>query len=314
MRTFNKTGLRPMPKDIAHIPLYKMIWKEVYWKNSNFILINSGKPGKGKSWISLVIGYAFDRMVNGGHRFGFKTHVAPTADYFIQLINDENQPKGTVRILDESSIMSGANSREFNSFENKLMSSLTQIMRHRNQLIIFNSPNKGYIDRQVRDLAHAQIHAVDHDNLFNYCKFVFLKDNMFNDNIHTVYPRYINSKGEIVIADELMLYKPPKALTDEYDAAMDKIKRGWEEEYKNQYTTLKEGIEEEAKMSMKEKINIITGNLADYYNENKNKVDEALIELNFAEENIPISVRDRNLIARALNLKIKRGDIQRPQL
>lgn len=311
MQTFSKPNLRAMPKDISHIPLYRWMWKEIYWKNSNFILINSGKPGKGKSWISLGIGYDFDRMVNGGHRFGFKTHVAPTAKYFLELINDMKSPTGTVRILDESSIVSGANSRQFSSLENKLMSSLTQIMRHRNQLIIYNSPNKGYIDRQVRDLAHAQIYAQGHDNLFNYAKFVFLEDNMFSDNVYTIYPRYINAQGDLVVADEIQFFKPPKSLTQEYEEAMDVIKKNWEKEYLAEYELIKASKEElgEIKLSLSQYQAKVLENPMECFDNQKNKFEQALVEYYLQQEGIGISLRDLPKVTKLLNLRLRKGEI-----
>jgi predicted ATPase len=306
---FKKPGLRPMPKDISHVPLYRMIWKEVYWKNSNFILINSGKPGKGKSTLSIALGWDFDRKANGGHRFGFETHLAPTAKYFIDLINVKNQPKGTVRILDESSIMSGANAREFQTFENKLMSSITQIMRHRNQLIIFNSPNKGYIDRQVRDLAHGQIYATGHDNYFTYGKFVFLDDNMFSDTVFTIYPRYLNANGELVIADKVKVFKPPQDLMNEYESAMDKIKQNWEAEYKAEFEELSKKTNfTEKKKNIVELQKIVLENSKSCLDD-EGVFEKALIEETLNKNDISISIRDLDKLGKILNYKLKKGMI-----
>ena len=137
--------------------------KEKYWityikqrikKNKNFLGFIGGQTGSGKSWSSLRIAeeldpeFNIDRCVFGGLEL-------------MNLINSDKLKRGSVIVFEEAGIE--MNSRNWQSITNKMLNYLLQTFRHRNFVLIFNSPFMDFIDNATRKLFHAEMLTVGID-------------------------------------------------------------------------------------------------------------------------------------------------------
>ncbi len=127
-------------------------------QNKNFIALISGATGSGKSYASLRIGeeldpdFNIDRVVFNGREL-------------MALINSGTLKKGSVIVFEEAGIE--INSRNWQSTTNKMLNFLMQTFRHRNIVLIFNTPFLDFVDGATRKLFHAEISTMSIDRKKN---------------------------------------------------------------------------------------------------------------------------------------------------
>jgi len=137
--------------------------KEKYWisyikqrirKNKNFLGFISGQTGSGKSYSSLRIAeeldkeFSIERCVFGGLEL-------------MNLINSGKLKKGSVIVFEEVGV--NINARNWASITNKMLNYLLQTFRHKNFILIMNSPFMDFIDSATRKLFHAEMQTIGID-------------------------------------------------------------------------------------------------------------------------------------------------------
>ena len=120
-------------------------------KNKNFLGFISGETGSGKSWSSLSVAEQADG------RFTIEQCVFG-AEELMLLINSKKLRKGSVIVFEEVGVeMSNKN---WQSITNKVVNYLLQTFRHRNFILIMNSPFMDFVDATTRKLFHAEMRTV----------------------------------------------------------------------------------------------------------------------------------------------------------
>jgi hypothetical protein len=114
-------------------------WREREKENRNLNILMTGKVGGGKSYAGLSVGNYENRnfdIANFSYDIGS----------FIDRV--QNQPKGTVIVLDEGGVSAG--NKDSMSLASRSLSKTIQSTRYLQLISIFNVPNISFIDKSVR--------------------------------------------------------------------------------------------------------------------------------------------------------------------
>lgn len=116
--------------------------------NKNFIGFVGGPTGSGKSYASLAIAELIDP------KFSID-HCVFTGAELMALVNSNKLKKGSVIVFEEAGIEMSAQS--WQSIMNKMLNFLMQTFRHRNFVLILNSPFMDFVAAATRKLFHAEL-------------------------------------------------------------------------------------------------------------------------------------------------------------
>ena len=122
--------------------------------NKNFLGFISGPTGSGKSYTSLSIGQQLDPSFD-------VDRVVFSGIELMDLINSDKVHSGSVIIFEESGVE--MSNRNWQSKTNKMLNFLCQTFRHRNFILIFNSPYMDFVDSATRKLFHAELSTMGID-------------------------------------------------------------------------------------------------------------------------------------------------------
>ena len=134
--------------------------REKYWityikqrikKNKNFLGFISGQTGSGKSYCSLRICEELDPNFN-------VDQCIFTGMELMDLINSGKLKKGSAIVFEEVGV--GLSNRNWQSVINKLINFLLQTFRHKNFILIMNSPYMDFVDASTRKLFHAEMRTI----------------------------------------------------------------------------------------------------------------------------------------------------------
>lgn len=120
--------------------------------NKNFICFISGPTGSGKSYCSLSMAELIDPDFN-------EDRVIFKGLELMKLINSGSLKKGSAIIFEEAGVE--MNNKNWQSSTNKLLNYLMQTFRHKNFIIIFNSPYMDFLDAATRKLIHAEFRTIN---------------------------------------------------------------------------------------------------------------------------------------------------------
>jgi hypothetical protein len=192
--------------------------KEKYWityilqrirKNKNFLGFISGPTGSGKSYSTLSICEALDpefnidRCVFGGIEL-------------MNLINSGKLKRGSCIAFEEVGVeMSNKN---WQSVANKMLNYLMQTFRHKNFILIMNSPFMDFVDKSTRKLFHAEMETKGIDLTTNevYLKPQLLQYNARLQKFYYKRLKVITAQGKVPV-DIWKVAKPSKELLREYE-------------------------------------------------------------------------------------------------
>lgn len=193
--------------------------KEYYWvryiksridKKKNFLCLVSGQTGGGKSYTCLSVALMLDKNFTADRIvFGLSG--------LMKLINSgENFPAGTVFVWDEFQIE--GSSRNWQSLTNKLLNSLLSTFRHRNFILLINSPYEDFIDSQSRKLLHAnwEVTGINYEKEKTIIKPMIVQYNGRRKQFYYKYLRIRTNKG-ISPVTKWSVPRPPKWITDTYE-------------------------------------------------------------------------------------------------
>ena len=289
------------PPQIKYNSFLRTVWREVYHKNSNFIIVILGKPGSGKSLDALGIAYDFDRNTKNEPTFSAFHQVYFTLEDFMFGV-EKSKKRGKVHILDEAGISESLQSRNFMSFDNKTASSFLQTIRVKGQVLIFCLSSGNMLDNQARILSHADIIAYGHDKKKAWGVVKLHDDDMWKG---VPYRKYPQSKiaGEKYQWRSIHFDLPPKALVDSYEwwqkIMKAELQKGWSNEMAQRRKDKK------AKLSTQELYKKVKENLQDFLTPDKKRVSTGLIEGYFSEKGIPISHTSASSISVRVNRELK---------
>jgi|TARA_R100000501_G_C2600210_1_gene97494 DNA-binding CsgD family transcriptional regulator len=191
---------------------------EKYWvtyikqrikKNKNFLGFVSGPTGSSKSYSSIRIAeeldpeFNIDRIVFGGLEL-------------MNLINSDKLKSGSVIVMEEAGVeMSHKN---WQSVTNKMLNYLMQTFRHRNFILIMNSPFMDFVDASTRKLFHAEFRTMGIDYKKNEARLkpVFLQYNSRLKKFYYHRLQVIMPEGKIPV-DVWRVSKPSEPLRKVYE-------------------------------------------------------------------------------------------------
>jgi len=179
-------------------------------KKKNFLCLVSGPTGSGKSYTCLSVALLLDKNF-GPERIVFGLRG------LMQLINsDEKFPAGTVFVWDEFQIDSS--NRNWMSLTNKLLNSLLSTFRHKNFILLINSPYADFIDSHARKLLHAEweIKGINFVTERTIVKPMILQYNSRQQKTYYKYLRIKNNK-KVGPITKWSVPKPPKWILEEYE-------------------------------------------------------------------------------------------------
>jgi hypothetical protein len=139
--------------------LIKYIHKKIFKDNEDFVLIVTGKRGRGKSYASLRLGESFANEI--GIPFNVQDNVKYTVRAMLSSVNSLKFAQGTPIIMEEAGVH--ANARKFMSEVNAALNFFTQTVRTRHYFIIFNLPKAKMVDFSVRNMASARLEIIAKD-------------------------------------------------------------------------------------------------------------------------------------------------------
>jgi len=191
-------------------------------ENKNFIGIISGPTGSGKSWSSLSLGEQVDPDFN-------INRVVFSGGELMRLINSGTLKKGSAIVFEEAGI--GMSSKSWQSVTNKLLNFLIQTFRHRNFILIFNTPYMDFVDASTRKLFHAEFSTLSVDIQKGTCRLKprYIQYNSRNKKFYFKRLRVITRGGKRPV-DTWSITRPSKELVKEYEirkrAFTDKLNTG----------------------------------------------------------------------------------------
>ncbi len=179
-----------LPDVIRNSPdpkIYGKIWRLLHQKNRMFSCVIVGKPGRGKSWLSIAMAEMLDRTKVSGPRLK-QENITFGEKEFSEVVRKKHKP-GTFIIVDDAGI--SLYSREALKKEVILLSKIFQTVRYKNLGIILTLPSWAMLDKNIRRLTDAYIEVLDpdlssHESVY---KFQWVEASPLGDVIYRKYPR-----------------------------------------------------------------------------------------------------------------------------
>ena len=161
--------------------IFEPRYRAVHEQNQHLSIVICGKPGCGKSYISLNIAEMFDP------NFDPKKSVVFNAQDFADLVASEPK-KGSVIVVDDSGITAGSGDAMTKAVKN--ISKTLQSIRHKNLIIILNLPNLFLLAKSVRTLIEFYIEPVkiNREKKINHAKFRIISTNPVTGNMYLKMP------------------------------------------------------------------------------------------------------------------------------
>lgn len=161
-------------------------------RNKNMLMLISGATGSGKSYCSLRIAQELDPEFNI-ERCVF------TGIELMDLINSGKLGSGNVIVFEEAGI--DLSNRSWQSTMNKLLNFLLQTFRHKNFILIFNSPYADFIDKSSRKLFHSECQtlSIDFKNKQVRLKPLLIQYNSRNEKFYYKFLRCVTKDGVLPV-------------------------------------------------------------------------------------------------------------------
>lgn len=223
------------------------IIKARIWKSDNdFLILAHGKRGTGKSTSAISLALEVDKTF-------CKDRIIFNVEELMDLINRRQLKRGMALVFDELGV--AANVKEHGSQANRAASYLLQTIRPFNLCVIFSTPSKSYIDKQLRGLFDMYLQFTS--RRFNGS---MAKANVFwvqyNDESGKVYRHTPTTfeDGELKDMTEVYFVKPHASILDEYKKRRNNYTYGISEEQTDIIRVKKEYLRRESAKSIADEI------------------------------------------------------------
>ncbi len=189
-----------------------VVWiKKRIINNLNFNSITTGETGSGKSWFDLSFAYQIDKDFE-------PRQIAFSLKQLMDIIKSDwfNKKKWKVIIFEEVQI--SISNRQWQSIINKLFNYLLSTYRHKNIILLMNSPYVDFIDSSSRKLVHAVFEIKGH-NARTKLTHVRPKILQYNSKMKKFYEHslYVIRDGKYNKQTDLYVSRPPKHLIQAYE-------------------------------------------------------------------------------------------------
>ena len=154
--------MKTPPLNVAESPLRMAFWKRVHNKNKDILACICGERGSGKSYICLSLAHSLDPTFLPAVLEDPASRIVYTSQDYSNAVL-ENLKKGSAVIFEEAGGEGGADHRKWQKVENDVVRYITQVQRHLNLFVFFNTPIFQYLDSDLRKLFSYYIEARDYD-------------------------------------------------------------------------------------------------------------------------------------------------------
>lgn len=180
-------------------------------ENKNFMCCITGATGSGKTYSALRFGERWDK--------NFKPeNIVFTPQDFITLLNGGTLKKGAVIVADEFGV--SMNSRNWQSQSNQMLNYILQTFRSKNYIVLFTSPDFGFIDSSARKLFHCHMMTQGINLKKKECtlKPLMLQVNQTNGDIYRKFLQVaFGKKRDIKRINRIDVSLPSKELIKAYE-------------------------------------------------------------------------------------------------
>lgn len=206
-----REGLLVLSRKIKTSNYFVRYIQERISKNKNFLCVFVGSTGSGKSYGSLRLAELLDPKFD-------ENRICFNVEQFLNLLEQGNLYAGAVIIVEETQVMS--NARNWQSQTNKILNIIFSTFRCLNYIVIFNTPDLGFVDKQQRKLLHSVIETtkIDFSRNLLYVKPKFIQNNPITGKIYTKYLR-VHHNGSLKTIKLIGFSKPSKNLLKIYEKA-----------------------------------------------------------------------------------------------
>jgi len=187
-------------------------------KNKNAVGLFVGATGSGKSLACIDLASRLSEEF--GTPFSIEGNVAfDFREMLKKMQRDENGKAGTVFVLEEvGSVGSGAASTQWQTKANAFFSSFLQTSRHRNQILLLNTPAYGFLMKSARMLLHFQVEMASINQTDNTSsgKFYICQTNARSGKVYMKYLR-VTLNGNKQCFPMMKFYLPSKDVVKSYE-------------------------------------------------------------------------------------------------
>jgi hypothetical protein len=176
--------------------------------NKNLLAVFLGQTGSGKTYASLRYAEMIDKEFN-------IDRVVFSTKEFMNVLNS-GLKSGSVVVYDEIGV--GHAARQWYSMANQMFNYILQTFRHRNIIVLFSTPDIGFLDKGARKLLHLTFETVgiDKENNLCVCKPLLTQNNPTYSKIYRKYPVIIR-KGRQQTIKRIAFDLPSQELIDKYE-------------------------------------------------------------------------------------------------
>lgn len=181
--------------------LFKPMFRKVKYENQHLPMVIVGRPGSGKSYLSMYLALMFDA------NFSPKQSVVFNAGDFANIVQRRDLPKGFVIIIDDSGLTAG--STDAMTKEVKAISKIMQSIRSRNLIIILNLPNFFLLAKNVRTLLEYYLEPVkiNREQKICHAKIRLLKINPLTGEVYRYSPIQVKKEKHWTGYNQIKKYK-----------------------------------------------------------------------------------------------------------
>jgi len=185
--------------------------------NKNCLVVVNGSTGSGKSYLCLSLAQQIAESL--GTNFTIEDNLSfKFPELLKKMKRPQNDKPGTVFIFEETGAFgSGSSSREWASKSNKYFFSFMQTSRHKNQILLMNTPNFSFLEKGSRSLVHMQLQVtgIDFSKKVCYAKPYRIQINSRSGRFYFKYLRLIQN-GRRVKLDKIAVSHPGE-IAKEYE-------------------------------------------------------------------------------------------------
>jgi hypothetical protein len=204
-------------KPSGYIVMINLSWiagtirTRILHSDNDFLLLFYGKRGTGKSISSVSLAMEIDPTFT-------EKRIIFNIEQLIQLINSGELRRGMAIVFDELGV--AANVKEHSSQANKAASYLLQTIRPFNLCVIFSTPKKNYIDKQLRPLFDMYIKMTSRKFINKLAKgrMYWVQDNEEIGDSGKIYRHHPETMvdGEICDITTIYFIKPHDSIVQRY--------------------------------------------------------------------------------------------------
>jgi len=253
---------------------YKFVYKMIFKDRRTCLIVIVGERGTGKSWCGLKLLQDLDYdFAHGDPDTMIRSRVVVNPKDYIHLINSGDLHRGSVIMFDEAGV--GIPAREWQTINNKAISYLTQVFRHKGLIVIFTVPSWDYIDVHIREAINLRITTlrVDRKEKKVICKVQRVKKNEIKRPPADITFTYLKYKNMRLFRTKFKrVAKPIAKAYEKYSKEFkERIEHGLE-------TTLdkaaaRAGMDDKPKINLQELVNKVVASRQEYSKITKNKVE-----------------------------------------